>query len=95
MRGRPVNICSPSRVLPRYRPSRTSNGIQMRRHPQIPEEADDYLDERYLRTYFVDSRTFQFLPRQAKPFSGPSPGSGIQFLLPNALQYVGTSLFMA
>ena len=24
MRGRPVNICSPSRVFPRYRPSRTS-----------------------------------------------------------------------
>ena len=25
MRGRPVNICSPSRVLPMYRPSRTSH----------------------------------------------------------------------
>ena len=103
MRGRPVNICSPSRLLPRYRPSRTSyfhhqflellaalsirlesrwcsihragvaHGFleekvrQWHRNAQafpMPGEADDYVDERYLRTYCVDSRTFQFLLRQ-------------------------------
>ena len=107
IRGRPVNIRSPSRVLPRYRPSRTSHSHhqflellavheaassirlerrlwsihrvggahgfweekvgQWHRTAQtfpIPGEADDYLDKRYLRTYCVDSKTFQFLLRQ-------------------------------
>ena len=43
---------------------RLANGIEMRRHSPIPGEADDYLGERYLGTYCVDSRTIQFLLRQ-------------------------------
>ena len=107
IQGHPVNIRSPLRVLPLYRPSRPSHSHhqflellavheaassirlerrwwsihrvggahgfweekvgQWHRIAQtfpILGEADDYLDKRYLRTYRVDSRTFQFLLRQ-------------------------------
>ena len=73
-----------------------ANGIEIRRRSQSLERLT------IIRTSAISGHTV--LPaerfsscsdRQAKPFSSPSPGSGNQFPLPNALQCVRTRLFMA
>ena len=62
----------------------------------IPGEADDYLDKRYLRTYRVDSRTFQFLLRQTgKALQRSITRIRQPIPLPKALQCACTGLPMA
>ena len=75
---------------------RLANGIEMRRHSQSLERLTIiWMSAISVHTVLTAEHFRSCSNRQAKPFSGPSPGSGNQFLLPSALQCVCTGLFMA
>ena len=75
---------------------RLANGIEMRRHSQCLERLTIiWMGAISVHTVLTAERFSSCFDRQAKPFSGPSTGSGKKFPLPRALRCVCTGLFMA
>ena len=75
---------------------RLANGIERRRHFQCLERLTIiWMSAISVHTVLTAERFRSCYNRQAKPFSGLSPGFGSQLPLPNALRCVCTGLFMA